>query len=251
MLAHPDVKIVSIEETAELRIPHKNWIPSVVRAGYELTGGKVGEVTMFDLLKAALRQRPDFIVVGEIRGEEAYTLFQAMSSGHMGLSTLHADSISDVIHRLESPPINVSRVLIKQLNLILFQARVRVKGRSVRRVKEIREMVGLDPTTQALITNPVYVWDAGTDTFKFTGRSYFLEKISKEKAIPLEDIYKEINNRKRVIEWMVRNEIREYDRVVQVIREYYISKERVLARVERDEAMREKVGRPLIRRKEH
>ena len=102
-------KIVSIEETREINLPHPNWIPGVARSGFgEIVADKMaGEIDMYDLMKAALRQRPEYILVGEIRGREAYVLFQAMATGHATYSTFHADSAKSVIHRLESKPINI------------------------------------------------------------------------------------------------------------------------------------------------
>ncbi|HML02690.1 MAG TPA: type II/IV secretion system ATPase subunit, partial [Candidatus Bathyarchaeia archaeon] len=108
MFIKPELKIVSVEDTAELNLPHENWIPSVVRAGYGFEEN-VDAITLFDLLKAAVRQRPDFIIVGEVRGEEAYTLFQAMATGHLGMSTIHAESVDSVLRRMESEPMNIPR----------------------------------------------------------------------------------------------------------------------------------------------
>ncbi len=234
MFAHPDAKIVTIEETPEIRIPHKNWISSVTRSGYGAYIGdrRIGEIDMFDLLKAALRQRPDFLVIGEIRGREAYTLFQAMASGHMGMSTLHADSVEDVIHRLEGKPINVPRVMLKLLNLIIFQSNIVLpSGKIGRRVKVIQEVVDVDPITRELLVNKVFYRDPIADRLIFTGRSYYLEKIEEEKGIPLEKSLEEIENRRLVLEWLVKNDIRDYESVTSVIRRYYADKDGILAKI--------------------
>ena len=234
MFAHPDAKIVTIEETPEIRIPHKNWISSVTRSGYGAYMGdkRIGEIDMFDLLKAALRQRPDFLVIGEIRGREAYTLFQAMASGHMGMSTLHADSVEDVIHRLEGEPINIPRIMLKLLNLIIFQSNLRLpNGKIGRRVKVIQEIVDVDPITKELLVNKVFYRDPIADRLVFTGRSYYLEKIEEEKGIPLEKSLEEIENRRLVLEWLVKNDIRDYESVTKVIRKYYVDKNSILAKI--------------------
>ena len=114
-----EAKIVSIEETREINLPHSNWIPGVSRSGFgEVVGGKVvGEIDMYDLMKAALRQRPEYILVGEIRGREAYVLFQAMATGHTTYSTFHADSTRSLIHRLEGKPIDIPRVMLASLDI--------------------------------------------------------------------------------------------------------------------------------------
>ncbi|MBM1155003.1 type II/IV secretion system ATPase subunit, partial [archaeon] len=121
MFFRPDIKIVSIEETPELQLAHENWLQSVARRGFGTGESFIGEVTLFDLLKAAMRQRPDFIIVGEIRGAEAYTLFQAIATGHGGMCTIHADSAEAAIHRLTSPPMNIPHPLLPNMNLLCVQ----------------------------------------------------------------------------------------------------------------------------------
>ncbi len=231
----PEVKIVSIEDTAELNIPHQNWIPAVTRAGFgpiTPSGKRMGEVDMFDLLRASLRQRPDYIIVGEVRGREAYTLFQAIATGHAACGTIHADSPQGVVHRLESEPINCPRILIKNLDIILLQSRVRLRGKITRRITDIVEVVDLDPSTKEVITNTIYEWNPFEDTFRFTGRSYLLERLEKEKGMSMEDILKEIDRRKRIITWMHENQIRFYKDVAEIIAEYYRDPEAVMAKIE-------------------
>lgn len=231
----PEVKIVSIEDTAEINVPHKNWIPAVTRAGFgpiTSTGKRMGEVDMFDLLKASLRQRPDYIIVGEVRGKEAYTLFQAIATGHAALGTIHADSPQGVVHRLESEPINCPRILIKNLDVILLQSRVRLRGKITRRITDIVEVVDLDPSTKEVITNTVYEWNPFEDTFRFTGRSYLLERLEKEKGMSMEEILKEIERRKQIINWMHNNQIRFFRDVAEIIAEYYRDPDAVMAKIE-------------------
>ena len=137
-----DSKIVSIEETREINLPHPNWIPGVARSGFgEVIGDKVvGEIDLYDLMKAALRQRPEYILVGEIRGKEAYVLFQAMATGHTTYSTFHADSAHSLIHRLEGKPIDIPRVMLQSLDIITIQISTKVNDRNVRRCKKIIEL---------------------------------------------------------------------------------------------------------------
>jgi flagellar protein FlaI len=231
----PEAKIVSIEDTAELNVAHQNWIPAVTRAGFgpiTPSGKRMGEVDMFDLLKASLRQRPDYIVVGEVRGKEAYTLFQAIATGHAAMGTIHADSPQGVVHRLESEPINCPRILIKNLDIVLLQARVRLRGKITRRITDIVEVVDLDPSTKEVITNTLYEWNPFEDTFRFTGRSYLLERLEKEKGMSMEEILKEIERRKQIISWMHDNQIRFYKDVAEIIAEYYRDPEAVLSKIE-------------------
>jgi len=218
MFIKPELKIVSVEDTAELNLPHENWIPSVARTSGERKHG--GEVTLFDLLKAAVRQRPDYIIVGEVRGEEAYTLFQAMATGHLGMCTIHAESVDSAIHRLEAEPMNTPRSLLHMLDIILVQGRTEINGKPARRAFSVTEMVGSDSKTRELLTNDVYRWNAAGDFFSYLGRSYVLERIMKKLNSTAQEIQAELQRRKMVLEWMAKNKIRKYTDVAGVIREY-------------------------------
>ena len=149
------MKIVSIESTREVNIPQPNWVPGLTRQGFggESNEGEIGE---FELLKAALRERPEYIIVGEIRGAEAYVLFQAMATGHCAYSTVHADSVASLVHRLENKPIDIPRVLLPALEGCVIQIQTRINGRRVRRTKQIVEIVGIDPNSMEIITNEVF-----------------------------------------------------------------------------------------------
>jgi len=219
MFIKPELKIVSVEDTAELNLPNENWIPSVVRVGAAEKGA--GTITLFDLLKTAVRQRPDFIIVGEVRGKEAYTLFQAMATGHLGLSTIHAESPQDMFQRLESEPMNIPRPMLTMIDDVIVQSRVEVKGKPARKVITVAEVMGLDPKTKDILAHEVYSWNAKIDSFSYSGRSFLLEKIMKRKGLDEKDIQKELRQRKTVLEWMAKNNIRRYTEVANVIREYY------------------------------
>ena len=231
----PDLKIVSIEDTAELNIPHENWIPSVARTGFgvEKAGRKRGQITLFDLLKAALRQRPDYILVGEIRGEEAYSLFQAMATGHLGMATIHGDSVTSVMHRLTSEPMNIPRALLASLDIVVVQRKIRYGGKSIRRSIVLQEMIGLDPVTRELLTNRAFVWNAQDDSHQYLGRSVILEKIMDAIGMSERDIWDEIERRKIVLRWMVKNRIRYYEDVANVIREYVAAPEETYEKARR------------------
>jgi len=168
----PLAKIVTLEDTRELKLPHPNWIPSITRASFD-TAGK-GEIDMYELLRAALRQRPEYLIVGEVRGREALTLFQAMSTGHVTYSTMHADSVASIVHRLENPPLNVPRNMLSALDIVCVQVQARVGGQRIRRNKQLIEILDLDPRTNELITNEVFKWHASTDEITYSGKSFIL-----------------------------------------------------------------------------
>ncbi|WP_287585389.1 type II/IV secretion system ATPase subunit [Candidatus Borrarchaeum sp.] len=235
MFILPDLKIISIEDTAELNIPHENWIPSVARTGFgaEKAGRKRGQITLFDLLKAALRQRPDYILVGEIRGAEAYSLFQAMATGHLGMATIHGDSVTSVMHRLTSEPMNIPRALLASLDIVVVQRKIRYGGKSIRRSIALQEMIGLDPVTRELLTNRAFVWNAQDDSHQYLGRSVILEKIMDAIGVSERDIWDEIERRKIVLRWMVKNRIRYYEDVANVIREYVAAPEETYEKARR------------------
>ncbi|MCK5628408.1 type II/IV secretion system ATPase subunit [Candidatus Bathyarchaeota archaeon] len=226
MFIKPDLKIVSIEDTPELNLPHENWVPTNTRTHFGL-GTEKADITLFDLLKASLRQRPDYIIVGEVRGHEAYTLFQAVSTGHLGMSTLHAESVKAAVYRLESEPMNIPRTLISGLDVILVQRRVKAKEGSRRKTIQVSEIVGLDPRSREILTNEVFRWNAVNDAFEYTGRSYLVERIAARAGKSLEDANKEIQRRAKVLEWMTSRNIRNFNDVSDVIRRYYEQPERV------------------------
>ncbi|HIH00486.1 TPA: type II/IV secretion system ATPase subunit, partial [Thermoplasmata archaeon] len=168
----PGAKVVTMEDTREINLPHENWIPGTTRSGAGERGpdGKAaGEIDMYDLVRAALRQRPNYIIVGEVRGKETYTMFQAMATGHTTYSTMHADSVKGMVNRLENPPINCPRILLTALRNVLIQTHARVGMDMVRRIKQVIEIVGFEPETNELISNTVYEWDQAGDKFVFKG----------------------------------------------------------------------------------
>jgi flagellar protein FlaI len=225
----PDDKVITIEDTAELNLPHQNWISSVARIGFGTIGG-AAEITLFDLLKAAMRQRPDYIIVGEVRGGEAYTLFQAMATGHGGISSIHCDSSNAALSRLESAPMNIPRTLLSTLNVIAMIRRMRLKDTLARKLSHIVEVVGLDPVSKEVLTNEVFRWDPYKDSFEYSGRSISLERITEMHGITQEQIKDEWEKRKLVLEWMLKNNIRRYEKVGNIIREYYTDPEKLVKR---------------------
>ncbi|MGC9126153.1 MAG: type II/IV secretion system ATPase subunit [Thermoplasmata archaeon] len=232
----PSAKIVSIEDTRELNLPHENWIPALVREGYgefnPVTGKRAGEIDMFDLLTSALRQRPHYIIVGEVRGKEAYTVFQAMATGKTCYTTFHADDVKSLVHRLENEPINLPRALLTSLDLILLQGQVKVGTKMTRRVKSLTEIVAIDPESGELVTNNAYVWNPADDTFNYSGHSYVYEKISTIKNWSPRRMEIEVKRRELVLEYMEKENVSNYRDVAKIVSEYYKDPEGVIERVQ-------------------
>ncbi len=233
MFIHPNDKIVSIEDTREIRLFHENWVPAVAREGFgeELGSKRIGTVTMFDLLKESFRQRPDYIIVGEIRGEEAYVLFQGMASGHAALSTMHADSIYAIVERLSTPPINLPEDLINLLDLVVFMSYVREFGPSARRVREISEIRGIKGRT--VDQNKYLVWNPVNDSFEISTESYLLEKLRLRRG-NVSDPEESIAEKKKVLEYLVKKNIRDPKELQEYINMYYLEKEVLMEMIENE-----------------
>ncbi len=230
----PTAKIVSIEDTREVNLPHENWIPGATRSGSGDRGadGKAaGEVDMFDLVRASLRQRPNYIIVGEVRGKETYTMFQAMATGHTTYSTMHADSVKSMVNRLENPPINTPRILLSALNNVIIEIQTRTDKGVVRRLKQVLEIVGFEPETNELITNTVYEWDPATDGFVFKGHSFLFDKIMELKNYTPDEMDAEFQRRSAVIRYLVQNRITDYRQLWRTIAQYYRDPTEVMARI--------------------
>lgn len=235
MMIKPDLKVVSIEDTAEINLAHENWIPSVSREGFGTTEGgeSKGTISMYELLRAAMRQRPDYIIVGEIRGSEAYTMFQAISTGHAGFGTIHGESTAGVISRLESEPMNVPRTMLKALDLVHIQRKIRYRGKFARRMVELTEIIDIDNQTKQLITNRAYQRDAAKDTFQFLGRSYLIVKVRETTGISDKDAWAEIKKRTTVIRYLVKRQIKHFRDVSSIFGEYYATPDKVYDKAKR------------------
>ncbi len=225
----PLAKIVTLEDTRELKLPHPNWIPSITRTSFDASGK--GEIDMYELLRAALRQRPEYILVGEVRGKEALTLFQAMSTGHVTYSTMHADSVASIVHRLENPPLNVPRNMLSALDLISVQVQARVGGQRIRRNKQIIEILDIDPRTNELITNEVFRWHPATDEITYSGKSYVLEEIMESRGWDEERMREELKMRQEVLEWMRLKKIRHFRDVSNILIQYFRDPARTMEKV--------------------
>jgi flagellar protein FlaI len=228
----PLSKIVSLEDTRELKLPHPNWIPSVTRDSFDSRGR--GEINMYELLRAAMRQRPEYILVGEVRGKECQTLFQAMSTGHVTYSTIHADSVASVVHRIENPPMDVPRNMLSALDFVCIQVQGRVGGKRIRRSKQIVEILDIDPRTNELITNEVFKWRSATDEITYSGKSYLLEEIMEAKGWSENRMREELKRRQEVLEWMRIKKIRHYKDVAKILISYHRDPEAVIEKVRKD-----------------
>lgn len=221
MFIRPEMKVVTIEEVRELHL-HENWIPMVTRPSFQ---PGVQEVALFDLLKSSLRQRPDYIIVGEVRGEEAYTLFQSISVGHGGLCTIHAENVEAVEKRLLTKPMDIPPMLIPMMNVIAFISRTKLRDATARRTIEVSEITGVDDRTGRAVFMKMHEWDPENDSFisKPATDSYIFRKITESKHVPMETLMNELKRREYILRWMVKNNIRRYNEVADVTRKYYLN----------------------------
>lgn len=222
-------KIVSLEDTRELKLPHPNWIPSITRDSFTPDGR--GSIDMYELLKAALRQRPEYLLVGEVRGKEALTLFQAMSTGHTTFSTMHADSVASAIHRLENPPISVPRTMIQALDIISIQSQTYIMDKRVRRNMKLVEITDIDPTTRNIRTNDIFSWDALTDTFVRVGESKAINDVMKRRGWSIQELKRDLNYRQQILQLMVDNKITDFNAIFTIIHDYHSTPEKIIKRL--------------------
>jgi flagellar protein FlaI len=224
ILLKPSWSIVTIEDLPELNLPHEHWLSYACRKAYTL-GSKAGEINQYELLRASLRVRPDFIIIGEVLGEEAFALFQAMAVGQGGLTSFHAESVDTAIKRLVQPPINVDPGLVNLLNCVLTDKRLKLEtGEVVRRVTNIHEIRGMNDYVE------VFSWDAATDIFypltpeEVVERSIVLEKYRIRASQTKEDIVAELNEKMNFLIGLQSRGIREFRDVTEAIRRYYAEK---------------------------
>ncbi|WP_368407868.1 ATPase, T2SS/T4P/T4SS family [Haloarchaeobius salinus] len=220
-------KIVSIEDTREVELPQRNWIASVTRPSF--SEDSQGDVDEFDLLEAALRQRPDYIVMGEIRGEEGRTLFQVMSTGHTTYTTFHADSVGEVLKRFTTDPINVSKTMFTALDLVSIQTQTRVSGNKVRRNRNITEINHYDAENDEINVQDVYQWQAETDEFLKMGESNTLEEIEFDRGWNRERLENELFQRRVILAYLIKNGLSKYVEVAATVQAFVNDPETILA----------------------
>jgi flagellar protein FlaI len=230
LFIRPEKKIVSIEDTPELRLPHDHWVPEVARSGFGSSAEEGGEVSMDNLLKESLRQRPEYIIVGEVRGEEAYILFQQMATGHTGLSTIHADSLDMLMDRLTTDPINLSPSLIETLDCIMLIKRIRRGGNYIRRITGLYEVLGFEKRT-GIDANKVFGWNPENDEYKIENESVLLKDIADQSGKNHDKIKKELRNKQHILNYMQEEQIKHYREVGDIISRYYSDPKSVMEKV--------------------
>jgi archaeal flagellar protein FlaI len=219
-LIKPGSKIMTIEETAELNLSHENWVSLIARQSYGLGGSTVGEVALFDLVKTCMRHRPDLMIVGEVRGQEAYVLFQALATGHGGMCTMHAENVQSAIRRLTQKPMDISPAYIPLMNIVMSVQRVHLvkngEKKAYRRILSVNEIIDSEK-----FVNP-FKWDPIKDQqIMDFDCSFLFTNISERLGITREQLITEMNRRTEVLRWMRKDNIRSYKEVASIIAEYY------------------------------
>jgi flagellar protein FlaI len=220
-LTRPNYKIISVEEVAEINLPHENWVSTISRSGFGIESE--GEIPLFDLIKSAVRHRPDLIIVGEIRGEEAFVLFQALATGHGGLCTVHAENVETSIKRLTQPPMNIVPPIIPLMNCAIVVKHVRspifdqsgklLSSRKFVRVSEIKDVNTI---------HDIFGWNPSSDTFQENlENSFLLKKIAKNLNISMKKLMDELENRKKMLMTLVEQNIRDYHSLNDTLNKYY------------------------------
>ncbi|MDR5657017.1 type II/IV secretion system ATPase subunit [Halodesulfurarchaeum sp. HSR-GB] len=228
-----NAKIVSIEDTREVELPQRNWIASVTRPSFG--EDEAGDIDEFDLLEAALRQRPDYIIMGEVRGEEGRTLFQVMSTGHTTYTTFHADNVSEVIKRFTTEPINVSKTLFTALDLVSIQASTRVRGKKVRRSRNITEIRRYDAENDEINVNDVFQWRPETDTYRSTAESTTLDEIKFDRGWSEAELQQQLFERRVVLASLIEQGLNTYSEVAATLQAYINDPETLLTLIANDE----------------
>lgn len=225
---NPKERIITIEDTLELQIPHKHILRMEART---VNIENQGEITLEDLVKNSLRQRPDRIIVGEVRGKEAITLFTALNTGHSGFGTLHANNSRETITRLTNAPMNVPKIMISSIDFIIMEKRIyRSDGISYRRITEIAEVVGIEEGTVQL--SKLFQWDSENDEFRnITIVSKTLDEMASLKGIPISKLNEEWKRRQSVLNYLVKNNISSQVDIKQILETYYLNPNFVLNKI--------------------
>ncbi len=229
-LVKPGSKIITIEETAELNLPLENWVSLIARQSYGLGGGSVGEVSLFDLVKTSMRHRPDILVVGEVRGQEAYVLFQALATGHGGMCTMHAENLDSAVKRLTQKPMEISPAYIPLMNVILSVQRVHLtknnEKRAYRRVITVNEIADYEDY------RTTFKWHPAKDQHILDfEKSVMLSSIADRQGVAKQDLIDEMARRRDVIHWMRERNIRSYKDVAAIVAEYYARPKQIYEKV--------------------
>ncbi|MGC8564481.1 MAG: type II/IV secretion system ATPase subunit [Fervidicoccaceae archaeon] len=230
-LIRPSMKVVTIEDTPELRLPLENWVQLVTRQSYGIGTEKIGEINLFDLIKVSLRYRPDYIIVGEVRGEEAYALMQAVATGHGGLTTLHAENVIQAVNRLTSEPMNTPKSFIPFLNFALVTKRHMIIApdgsfQIVRRITNLWEINDYGDYVE------IFRWDPSEDVHRAEiSKSTMLKKIAEMRGKDWNWILEEMERRRQVLEYLRVENKRFYLDIAKIIRMYYQKPEDLMREV--------------------
>lgn len=226
-LVNPDYKIFSVEDVAEININHENWFSLVSRVGFGSAGE--GEIGLYELIKSGVRHRPDYVVVGEIRGSEAYVMFQAMATGHGGLCTMHADSLDSAVKRLQQKPMDIPPAYMSLMNCAVVIRRIHdtTTGKSYRRV------VSLEEISSTNSYHNIFKWIPKTSSFESNLKeSVMLQRLAEQTGQNYETILEEWTRRCQVLRWMTEQGIRDYKEVGKMIRKYYREPRSIMTKIE-------------------
>ena len=215
-------RVCSIEDTREINIAHSNWLPSVARAGFGSMG--LGEITLFDLLKESFRQNPDYVIVGEARGKEAYVMFQGMASGHPTMATFHAENVEALVKRLENPPINLPGDFVQVMDLVVKADHFKSSSDAYRKITMLAE---IEKNSKKDVDYNMY-FDAEKKQ-PYSEKSYVLKRIAKKSGMKEKDIRKELDKRKRLLQGLVDSGMRGYMRFSGIVSDFYKNPEKVLS----------------------
>ena len=220
-LVRPSFKIISVEQVAEINLPHENWTQTISRSGFGAESE--GEITLYDLIKSAVRHRPDLIIVGEVRGEEAYVLFQALATGHGGLCTLHAEDVETAIKRLTQPPMQIPSSIIPLMNCAIIVKHVRPPVfLSPEKRLSSRKFIRIAEIQSATSIKDVFTWNSSPDSFQENlDESYLIAKIAKALDITVHQVLDDLDKRTTMLLNMAERRIRDYQSVNAVLSRYY------------------------------
>lgn len=220
-MIHPEQKIISVEEVAEVNLLRENWISTIARSGFGVESS--GEISLYELIKNSVRHRPDWIIVGEVRGEEAYVLFQALATGHGGLCTMHAEDADTAIKRLTQPPMNIPSTIIPLMNCVISVKHVKApvlvnygKASSKRKFERISEVIS------ATSIHDVFIWDKAAEAYREDlSNSYLFSKIAEKWSLPVDYVIEEYEKRKEVIQYLIEKNIRSYNSIATFLGKFY------------------------------
>lgn len=227
----PEARVCSIEDTRELNLLHENWLPAVSRLGFGATnmmGITEGEVSLFDLLKSSFRQSPDYVIVGEVRGKEAYVLFQGMASGHPSFGTFHAGSVETLVRRLENEPINLPSSLIETLDIVCFCAHIKGREDNFRRLVFVSELEKINSHDDEILYNEYIKWDPANDKHDFKENSLILQKIQDRSGIPVDKLKAELAMRTKLLQKLTDEKMTDFVKFNQIVKIYYKNPEQII-----------------------